>query len=87
VVELDDLVQAGWLAILRARRRRDPARCLEFEPYAQRWIEGAVTDCLVDGCVIRPRHREASGTDAIYFDRRRVARLGDLDLPPMSDDD
>jgi len=41
-VELADLVQEGWLALLEARERFEPARGVPFWAYAAPWVHGAV---------------------------------------------
>jgi len=41
-VELADLVQEGWLALLEARRRFDPGRGVPFWAYAVPWVHGAI---------------------------------------------
>jgi len=41
-VEVSDLVQEGWLALLEARRRFEPERGVPFWAYAVPWVHGAV---------------------------------------------
>jgi RNA polymerase sigma factor (sigma-70 family) len=41
-VEVSDLVQEGWLALLEARRRYEPWRGVPFWAYAVPWVHGAI---------------------------------------------
>jgi RNA polymerase primary sigma factor len=41
-IEVSDLVQEGWLALLEARRRFEPARGVPFWAYAVPWVHGAI---------------------------------------------
>ncbi|MEJ7733180.1 MAG: sigma-70 family RNA polymerase sigma factor [Polyangiaceae bacterium] len=43
-VVLDDLMSAGYVGLLDAHRRFDPALCDRFEPYAELRIRGAMLD-------------------------------------------
>jgi RNA polymerase sigma factor for flagellar operon FliA len=43
-VAVDDLMSAGYLGLLDAHRRFDPALCDRFEPYAELRIRGAMLD-------------------------------------------
>lgn len=45
-VEVDDLVQFGWVGLLEASQRFDPARGTDFRWYAHRRIQGAIFDGL-----------------------------------------
>lgn len=44
--ELSDLYQAGWLGLLDARKKFDPARHVRFGTYARFRIRGAILDSL-----------------------------------------
>ena len=45
-VEIDDLVSAGFLGLIDASRKFDPAKKVQFRSYAQFRIRGAILDSL-----------------------------------------
>ena len=81
VVERADLHQAGWVAVLEAARhhRQDGAALAK---YAQKRIRGAMVECLMAGCLIQAKDRQAGA--ALRFDRS-VVRLNGEDVPARPD--
>ena len=63
---LEDLVQVGSLALVKAIDRRDPGRSSLLTAYVSRCIEGEIRRHLRDrsGVVRVPRHLQQSGEDA-----------------------
>lgn len=63
----EELVQAGYIGIMRAAKRYDPDKGVLFTTYAVPWILGEMRTAL----------RNALDADKRYGDRRRVKRARD----------
>jgi RNA polymerase sigma factor (sigma-70 family) len=48
-----DLMQEGWLGLLEAARRFDPARQLRFATYARWWVRAAMTQAIEAARLVR----------------------------------
>lgn len=60
-VSMDDILGAGWLGLVEARRRRDACPTeAQFEAYAAHRVRGAMLDYLRSLDPMSRRHRQAS---------------------------
>ncbi len=60
-VSMDDILSAGWLGLVEARRRRDSCPTeAQFEAYAAHRVRGAMLDYLRSLDPMSRRHRQAS---------------------------
>ena len=66
VVGRDDLVQEGWLGVLRAAQHYDPASGVPFGTYARYRAWGAMRDLL------RQDHQRPRQVDAPHYQQRRA---------------
>jgi RNA polymerase sigma factor for flagellar operon FliA len=74
-VEIDDLISAGYVGLIDAVKRFDPAKNVQFKTYAQFRIRGAILDSLreLDWSPRELRQKARSIEDA---NRRLSAKLG-----------
>jgi len=84
-IELDDLVQTGYLGLIQAVDRFDPSRGVPLEAYAARVIEGEILHLLRDraGAVRVPRRLQELGARLAVAEQRLSQAHGRI---PTSDE-
>src|SRR5262249_48569052 len=84
-IELDDLVQTGYLGLIQAVDRFDPSPALPPEAYAARVIEGEILHLLRDraGAVRVPRRLQELGARLAVAEQRLSQAHGRI---PTSDE-
>ncbi|MEV5362320.1 sigma-70 family RNA polymerase sigma factor [Streptomyces cellulosae] len=89
-LEYEDLAQHGYLGLLRAARKFDPAKGFKFSTYATWWIRQSVTRAIADeGSLIRvPVHMHELMRKVAKAEREMAAqgrRAGDAEVAVRCD--
>ncbi|MFI8090209.1 RNA polymerase sigma factor RpoD/SigA [Streptomyces sp. NPDC086080] len=89
-LDYEDLLQHGFLGLLRAARKFDPAKGFKFSTYATWWIRQGITRAIADeGALIRvPVHMHEQMRKVARAERALAAegrRAGDADVAVRCD--
>lgn len=68
---LNDLIQEGYIGLLEAAARFEPAREVRFSTYAGWWIRASMQDCILRNWSI-VRGGTSSSQKALFFNLRRL---------------
>ncbi len=86
-VELEDLIQNGWVAVYKAQQRFDRARHVNFELYARKSVRGYIIDHLGETLPLRRAQyralRDAQIAEMV-LDRPSNDRLPDAEVVTRS---
>ncbi|MFI7014504.1 sigma-70 family RNA polymerase sigma factor [Streptomyces sp. NPDC050164] len=89
-LDYEDLLQHGFLGLLRAARKFDPAKGFKFSTYATWWVRQSITRAIADeGALIRvPVHMHEQMRKVARAERALAAegrRAGDADVAVRCD--